>query len=1145
MSVVVTVTDAEEPFLAECLQSVARQGHRRLEVVVACHGAHAVAQATAEQLSAADSRVQVLPKPSATAAAARNLALGEVTGELVTFVRSGDVLPRWAVGSMVRSLARSGSDFAVGLVQGEQSGPAAQGDWRQRCGDHLALADVPDAAADDSVEGKLFSRSFLVDRGLRFDEAMPTEVSPMVEAYLDAKGFDRVPAVTYRSFARGSGRPVGMYVNPYDQLEAWRRRQQDMLRLLGRATPQVREAWAVGVLAGRIVPFLDEAERASPEQWTVVVELVRSLLRRTSDEALRAVPVLARVKAWLTAADRREQLQEVVQSAWYTSGMPPTSVDSGAVHVELPALARTPDEPGWLRALSPAETVLTARLARLRWRTEDLIELEMHAFISNVSMTGPPAASAHLVDLATGMRSELPVRGGTDPEVTRYAAQTNHSHDHGVVIATVDAGALAAAAVERGPSSWGVEVSLTVHGISRTGAVTDRLKDGSAAALVGRGLNGALVGCRAGAPGLVLTAAVPQLWLADPVVTGRTVRGRITCTSGSPPTDVVATCGDLSVTALAVPGPAGVGSGERAFSLDLPSPAPGPTSPWGLRAMVDGRSVQIAWPEQALGPWLGEGPQAQLAMRRTEDGHAEVLEVTGVAALESVLLEESSVSLTARWLGKPPGTWAVRLTGSRVQLEAQTVSRTGLGFTARVSLRHDEWGLGASPAPLGRYSVELLCDGEDDARPVVVAPDLEKELPERHRSSVYRVRVVRSSSGQAVLALHTPYADDELGTRAQKLLLEAFHRSDPVVDERVVYFQSYSGHSATDSQLAIHEELRRTRPDLCLHWGVANMSTLLPEGAIPVLIQSRDWYDVLGRARYLVVNVDLPRWFRRRPGQRLLQTFHGYPAKSMGVRMWKAKRYTPRRIELELQRTSGGWDLILTPVPEMDQHYRREYAYDGPILSHGYPRDDVLVSSRADAVRARTRGLLGIAEHQTAVVYAPTWRDDLATTYQSAAAVHHLDVDSAAEALGDDVVLLLRGHRFHTQMRTPERGRGRPARLLDVTGYPEVNDLILAADAAVLDYSSLRFDFALTGRPMVFLAPDLDAYASASRGFLFDFRETAPGPLVGSTDEVVRWLKDLPALTARFAEDYARFNARFNYLQDGTSARRAVEAFFS
>ena len=91
------------------------------------------------------------------------------------------------------------------------------------------------------------------------------------------------------------------------------------------------------------------------------------------------------------------------------------------------------------------------------------------------------------------------------------------------------------------------------------------------------------------------------------------------------------------------------------------------------------------------------------------------------------------------------------------------------------------------------------------------------------------------------------------------------------------------------------------------------------------------------------------------------------------------------------------------------------------------------------------------------MLYAPTWRDDLATTYRSSPLVKHLDLETSSEALGDDFVLLMRGHRFHPgQQRS-----GQNARLIDVTHYPEINDLILASDVAVLDYSSLRFDFAL------------------------------------------------------------------------------------
>ncbi len=226
----------------------------------------------------------------------------------------------------------------------------------------------------------------------------------------------------------------------------------------------------------------------------------------------------------------------------------------------------------------------------------------------------------------------------------------------------------------------------------------------------------------------------------------------------------------------------------------------------------------------------------------------------------------------------------------------------------------------------------------------------------------------------------------------------------------------------------------------------------------------------------------------------------------------------------------------------MDRYYREEYAYEGEIESSGYPRDDALLAPDADAVRRRTRDLLGIAPGQTAVLYAPTWRDDQATNYRSAAMTRHLDLESATALLGDDYVFLMRGHRFHA--RAGERA-GRSTRLVDVTDYPEINDLILAADAAVLDYSSLRFDFALTQRPMLFLVPDLGSYTGGVRGFLYPFEESAPGPLLTDAEEVVAALQDLPRITRDYRQAYTRFNRTYNYLQDGRSAERVARRFFS
>lgn len=398
---------------------------------------------------------------------------------------------------------------------------------------------------------------------------------------------------------------------------------------------------------------------------------------------------------------------------------------------------------------------------------------------------------------------------------------------------------------------------------------------------------------------------------------------------------------------------------------------------------------------------------------------------------------------------------------------------------------------------------------------------------------------VRLQQSGLVVQLRAPLGDDELGTYAQERLRSHYAAPDHVLDEGAAYFQSFTGESATDSQVELYEQLRRRRPDLRLYWGIADWSCAVPDGAIPVLIRSRAWYGLLAEARCLIINIELERWFRSRDDQIVVQTFHGYPSKTMGIGLWQAKQFTERRIAAELSRTSEKWDVILTPAPEMDRHYREQYRYHGAIINEGYPRDDPLKGSRAPSVRAATRQRLGIRADQTAVLYAPTWRDDRATAPRAAAMVDHLDLEAAADALGDGYVLLVRGHRFHAKV--PAR-RGRTARVVDVTDHPEINDLMLASDAAVLDYSSLRFDYAQTGKPMIFLVPDLDVYTRGVRGFLFDFAGSAPGPCVDTTAHVVEALLDLRALSERHSDQYRRFNETYNYRQDGHVAERVADA---
>jgi CDP-glycerol glycerophosphotransferase len=151
-----------------------------------------------------------------------------------------------------------------------------------------------------------------------------------------------------------------------------------------------------------------------------------------------------------------------------------------------------------------------------------------------------------------------------------------------------------------------------------------------------------------------------------------------------------------------------------------------------------------------------------------------------------------------------------------------------------------------------------------------------------------------------------------------------------------------------------------------------------------------------------------------------------------------------------------------------------------------------------------------------------------------------LDAELLARRLGDNYVLLIRGHAFHA--RTGQRS-ATSERIMDVTDYPDPADLYLASDLAILDYSSLRFDYALTRKPMLFLVPDLNLYED-TRGWLLDYSSTAPGPFLMTTEEVAAAIKEIDTVEAEHRQAYATFRETYLDLEDGQAAARLVDAVF-
>lgn len=1170
VSIVLPLSDADTTQIGPCLDSLRSQTHRNLEILLAPWGPTTSVLATAAGHTAADWRVRVLD-PQSSWASALNHGAGRARGEYLLFMHGGDDLEMGGVGRLVNRLERTSSDFAVGRqAEPERLMAAVTAPLEAAHRDDVngtTLADSPVAATDLGLGNRMFRATWWRRAGLQFVDGTRHRHDVVLDAY--ARGtFDLLRDATYIPNDRRDGVVVGATLPVLDALADWASEQSGVSAALERiGVPQAQDLWLWGVLDTAVHPFLDDVERATDEQWATLREQVETLLGRASEAAVASLRAESKVKLWLARTDHRSELAEYVAARWFENGMCATEVRDGRVHAKLPFHDDTAlGIPAEHFVMSEAELPMRLVLRGVRTASGSatpaadgsarpgMLQFDLMARIDFVSMATTPEVTAWLVpEDDPDARVALRVEQYADPHANQVDARAQRYQDFslGAFTAHLDADAAAQLAAH-GPGRWVLNASIATQGLSRTGTVT-MVDDRGTAGLLGtaqlppRAVPGTElhVGVEHRPALRVVLSPAPRLTLADARVEGRRLTGVVTGTGPAPLHVLVDGPGNLEAKGkLLTDGP-----DRWTFSLDVP---PGYADPrrarWQVRAVTVSGSEALAWPApDAL--WLGAG-DGSVTLMRGHDGGTTLVESALTAVVESYDLDAEKVTVRGRWLGPVPDQPQFELTRRDVGVSGTVVVSNTDELVVTFPTSYDPWGLGDGALPFGRYWFEVRTGSGSgkgsEAREgkVWVSESAADTMLDSRWTPEFYHRLIRLGR-DAGLFLQIPLADTDRGPyqqrRLQQWFLDTVAEDTLPLEEDLVYLQSYAGASATDSQLALHHELRRSRPDLRIVWGVREASSWTPEGAERVTMYSRRWYEVMATATYLSLNIDTDRWFAKRPGQVLLQTFHGYPSKSMGIRMWEAKGYTPLRIRHELARTRDDWSLILTPSPEMDVHYRTEYAWDGPIHSEGYPRDDLIVNDRESGERrADVRRRLGIAEHQKVVLYAPTWRDDKALNWRKAEAVLHLDIEEASKALGPDYVFLMRGHRFHEPLE--ERGSA-GAKMIDVTSYPEINDLIVASDAAVLDYSSLRFDFSLTRRPMVFLVPDLADYTGGVRGFLYDYRSTAPGPLVSTVTEVVDALRDLPALQREYADAYATHEERFNRFMDGRAAERVARAW--
>ena len=383
---------------------------------------------------------------------------------------------------------------------------------------------------------------------------------------------------------------------------------------------------------------------------------------------------------------------------------------------------------------------------------------------------------------------------------------------------------------------------------------------------------------------------------------------------------------------------------------------------------------------------------------------------------------------------------------------------------------------------------------------------------------------VRRRSGKATVRLLK-------GLRCVALRLHyRVQRSLPVRADRAV-FCAHEGRGHGWDPGALETAFRTHAPHIATAW-IAHPEHhhTIPTATRRVTPDTAAYWTALARSKYLVHNADFDRRLVKRPGQVVVQTQQGTPLKHMGLDLQERPAAARDTDFAELLRGVDQWDYVLSGNRHSTLTWERVFPGRYTTLAHGRPHNDVLLRATPVDV-ARLRESLGIPQGTVAILYAPTHRDYHRTQRPP------LNLDRLVRRLGPRFTVLARAHPTHAC--SPAEGAGASPGILDVTDHPSIEQLCLASDALVTDYSSLMFDYANLDRPIVIHAPDREAY-EAVRGTYFDLRSFPPGAVARTEDE----------LTDIFATGHWRgsssgrlrsaFRERFCPWDDGHAAERVV-----
>lgn len=364
---------------------------------------------------------------------------------------------------------------------------------------------------------------------------------------------------------------------------------------------------------------------------------------------------------------------------------------------------------------------------------------------------------------------------------------------------------------------------------------------------------------------------------------------------------------------------------------------------------------------------------------------------------------------------------------------------------------------------------------------------------------------------------------------------------DPIEKNKIVLI-NFNGNGYGCNPKYIAEELLKHHPNsFKLVWlarkKVLNTSHFPPEIKV-VNYNSQQALKELITANFIISNVRLcsliEKGWNKRAGQIYIQTWHG----SLGIKKIdadvKGEAFTKRSWCTTAHTDSKYTDYLLSNSQFENEVFEHGFWYDGKIKQIGHPRNDIffIPDEVKKAITEKVHSKLNISFDKKILLYAPSFRDEERLDCFNIDSQNILNI--LKSKFGSEWVLAI---RMHPRLAKESKNIFKFSKeIIDASEYPDIQELLMASEAMITDYSSCIFDFMLSRKPAFIFATDIEKY-NTERGLYYPL-ESTPFPIATNNNELIENIKNFDY--EKYKNEVELFLQEKGCIEDGHASERIV-----